>query len=81
MGSVYDGKRFSRKALHNSVDKFSKERSKVADDSQLGAEVTEITVNTSILRVRSTGKAMGQVYQCRWRGYVEKYMFFPRFEY
>jgi hypothetical protein len=36
---VYDGKRLSYKAVHNWVEKFSQERSKVADDARPDAEV------------------------------------------
>jgi hypothetical protein len=47
---VYGGKFLSRKAVHKRAEKFSRRRSKVADDDG----------------VRRTGKAMGQVYQCWW---------------
>jgi hypothetical protein len=63
MFPVYGGKCLSRKAVHNWVDKFSQGRSEVTDDSRPGAAVAE----TTIKRLRRTGKAMGHVYQCRWR--------------
>jgi hypothetical protein len=44
MFSVYGGKCLSRKAAHNWAQKFSRERSKVADDAQPGVEVAETTV-------------------------------------
>jgi hypothetical protein len=49
---VYDGKCLSRKAVHNLVEKFSQERSKIADDSLLSRPV-EIAreANISVLRV------------------------------
>jgi hypothetical protein len=62
------GKYLSRKALHNWVEKFSQGRSKVADDARLSAEVAETTVKRLLCcGFRRTGKAIGQVYQCRWR--------------
>jgi hypothetical protein len=39
MFPVYGGKCLSRKELHNSVEKSSQGRSKVADDARPGAEV------------------------------------------
>jgi hypothetical protein len=42
-----------------------------------GTEVAETTVKRLLYGwFRRTGKAMGQVYQCWWRGYVEKLFFF-----
>jgi hypothetical protein len=57
----------SRKVAHNLVEKFSQERSKIAD-AEPGTEVAETTVR-KLLRCgfRHTAKAMGQVYQCWWR--------------
>jgi hypothetical protein len=81
MFPVYGGKCLSRKAVHSWVEKLSQGRSKVTDDARPGAEVAETTVMTSMLRVSSTGKAMGQVYQCWWRICRETNVFFPRFEY
>jgi hypothetical protein len=68
MFPLYSGKCLLRTAAHNWVEKFSQERSKVADDARPGAEVAETTVKR-LLRCgfRRTGKAMGQVYQCWWR--------------
>jgi hypothetical protein len=64
---VYGGKCFSRKAIHNWVDKFSQERSKVANDARPNAEVAETTVKRLLCcGFRCTGKAMGQEYQCWW---------------
>jgi transposase len=40
---VYGGKCLSRKAVHNWVDKFSQERSKVADDARRGRPVQTAT--------------------------------------
>jgi hypothetical protein len=42
--SVYCGKCLSRKAVHNCVEKFSRGRSKVADDVRPGAEMAQTTV-------------------------------------
>jgi hypothetical protein len=62
---VYGGKCVSRKAVQNRVDKFSPGRSKVADEARSGAEVAETTVKRLLCcGFRSTGKVMGQVYQC-----------------
>jgi hypothetical protein len=63
MFPVYGGKCLSGKAVHNCVEKFSQERSKVADNARQDAELAETTVK----RLRRIGKAMGQVYQCWWR--------------
>jgi hypothetical protein len=65
---VYGGKCFSLKAVHNRVEKFSQGRSKVADDARPSAEVAE-TAEERLLccRFRRTGKAMGHVFQSRWR--------------
>jgi hypothetical protein len=54
---VYGGKWFSRKGVHNWVEKFSEEALKVADDE------TEVRK----WRISTTGKAMGKVCQCWWR--------------
>jgi hypothetical protein len=43
MFPVYGVKVFSREAVHSWVQKFSQWRSKVANDAQLGAEVSETT--------------------------------------
>jgi hypothetical protein len=62
MFAVYGGKCLSRKALHNWVEKFSRERLKFADDARPGAEVAETTVKRLLCRgFRSTGKSMGYV--------------------
>jgi hypothetical protein len=74
---VYGGKCLSRKAVHNWVDEFSLGRSKVADDARPGKEMAEATF---ILWVSTTGKAMGQVYQCWWRN-CRDIDVFSRFEY
>jgi hypothetical protein len=72
----------SRKAVHYCVEKFSKGRSKVADDARPGAEVTETTVKRFLCcGFRRTGKAMRQVYQCSWGICREINVFFSRFEY
>jgi hypothetical protein len=44
MFSVYGGKCFTRKAVHNWVEKFFQGRLIVADDARPGAEVVETTV-------------------------------------
>jgi hypothetical protein len=68
MFPVYGGKCLPRKAVHNEVEKLSQGRSKVADDARPGARVAETTVKRLLcFRFRRTDKAMGQVYQCRWR--------------
>jgi hypothetical protein len=41
---VYCGKCLSRKAFHKWIEKFSKGRSKTADDARPSAEVAETTV-------------------------------------
>jgi hypothetical protein len=77
MFPVYGGKRLSRKAVHNLVEKFYQGRSKVAVDSRRSAEVSETTVK----RLLSVGfDALVK----RWDkcisvggGYVEKYMLSP----
>jgi hypothetical protein len=51
MFPVYDGKCLSCKAVHNSVEKFSQGRWKVADDARSGADVTEDSQKASILWV------------------------------
>jgi hypothetical protein len=62
MFSYYGGKCLSYKAVHNWVKKFSRGRSKVADDSRTGAEVAETTVKRLLCcGFRRTGKAMGRV--------------------
>jgi hypothetical protein len=71
----------SRKAVHHWVEKFSQGRSKVADEARSGAEVAETTVKRLLCcGFRSTGKAMGQVYQCWWMICRERNGF-SRFEY
>jgi hypothetical protein len=68
MLSVYGGKCLSRKTVHNWVEKFSQGRSNVADDGRPFAEVAETTAKRILFSgFRSTGKAMGLVYQCWWR--------------
>jgi hypothetical protein len=58
MFPVYGGKCLSREAVHNLVEKFSQERSKVADDAGPGAEVAEATVKRLLcFGLRRTGKA------------------------
>jgi hypothetical protein len=65
MFPVYGGKCLSCKAVHNWIEKFSKERSKVADDGRPGAEEAEAIVKRlPCCGFRCTGKAIGQVYQC-----------------
>jgi hypothetical protein len=70
---VYDGKCLSRKAVHKWVEKFSQGRSKVTDDDRPGRPVEILKeASGSVKRLlccgfRSTGKEMGQVYQCWWR--------------
>jgi transposase len=60
---AYGGKCLSRKSVHNWVDKFSQERSKVADDERSGAEVVETTVKRLVYSgIRRSRKAIGQVY-------------------
>jgi transposase len=69
MFHVYGEKCLSRKAVHNWAKKFSRSRSKVADDARSGAEVAETTDKRLLCcGFRRTGKAMGQVYQCWWYG-------------
>jgi hypothetical protein len=77
---VYGGKCLLRKAFHNWIEKLSQGRSKVADYSR-SSEVAETTVKR-LLRCwfRRTGKAMGQVYQCRRKIYQEINVF-SGFEY
>jgi hypothetical protein len=56
---VYDGKCLSRKAVHNRVEKFSLERSKLAGDALSGAEVAQTRVKRLLCcRSRRAGKAM-----------------------
>jgi hypothetical protein len=63
--SVYIGKCLLRKAVHNCVEKFPQGRSKVADDARPGAEMAQTAVKRLLYcGFRSTGKAMGQLYQC-----------------
>jgi hypothetical protein len=77
---VYRGKCLSHKTVHNWVEKFSQGRSKAADDARPGAEVAQTTVKRLLwCGFRRTGKAMGQVYQCRWRICRER-KGFSRFE-
>jgi hypothetical protein len=78
---LYGGKCLSSKAVHNSVDKFSQRRSKVADDARPGAEVAQTTVKKLLCcGFRRTDKAIGQVYQCWWR-ICREINVFLRFEY
>jgi hypothetical protein len=66
--NVSCGKYLPRKAIHNWVEKFSQRLSKAADDARPDAEVAETTVKRLLCcGFRRTGKAMGQVYQCRRR--------------
>jgi hypothetical protein len=81
MFPVYGGKCLSRKAVHNWVEKFCEERSKVADDARPGVEVDETTITILLCcGFQRTGKAMGQVYQCWWR-ICREINVFPRFKY
>jgi hypothetical protein len=81
MFSVYGGKCLSRKALHNWVEKFSQGRSKNADYVRPDAEMAVTAVkNLPYCGFRSTGKAMGQMYQCWWR-ICREINFFFSFEY
>jgi hypothetical protein len=81
MFPFYSGKCWSRKAVHNCVEKLSQRRSKVADDARPGAEVAEPTAKTFLCcGFRRTGKAMGQVYQSWWSICLEINVF-SRFEY
>jgi hypothetical protein len=73
---VYGGKYFSRKAVHNWVEKFSQGPSKVTDDARPSMEVAEI-------RVKNFYAADYNALVKRWDmcinvggGCVEKYMFF-----
>jgi transposase len=50
MFAVYGRKCFSRKAVHNWVEKFSQGRSKVADDARPGRPV-ETTTEATVQRV------------------------------
>jgi hypothetical protein len=60
VGSVCSTKGFTTRS-----GKFSRGRSKVADDARLDAEVAETTDKRLLCRgFRHTGKAMRQVYQC-----------------
>jgi hypothetical protein len=77
MFGVYCRKCFSRKAVHNRVEKFLG-LSKVEDDARTGAEVAETTVKRLLFcGFRRTGKATGQVYQCWWRICREINVLFP----
>jgi hypothetical protein len=77
MFPVYGEKRFSCKAVHNLVEKFSRKRSKVADDARPGAELAHTTA-------KDFYAAGCDALLKRWDkcinvggGYVEKCMFFP----
>jgi hypothetical protein len=79
------GSFWSRKAIHNWVGKFSRGRSKVAENARNGRSVEiaiEATVpRTTVKRVlycgfRRTGKANGKVYQCWWKICRERNVFF-----
>jgi hypothetical protein len=73
MFPVYDGKCLSRKALLLWWQMFSWWRR----GWNGGAEVAETTVKRLLCcRFRSTGKVMGQVYQCWWRMCREIIVFF-----
>jgi hypothetical protein len=81
---IYGWKCLSRKAVRNSVEKFSQGRSKIADDARRGRSVEVATESTTIKRLlccgfRRFGKAMRQVHRS-WRIYREINVF-PRFEY
>jgi hypothetical protein len=68
MFPVYGGKCLSRKAVHNWIENFSQERSKIADDAGPGVEVAETTVKRLLCcGFRRTGKSREQVCQCLWR--------------
>jgi hypothetical protein len=78
---VYGGKCLSRKVVDNWVEKFSQGLSKVADDAQPGGEVAETTA-------KDFYAAGFDALIMRWDnciivggGYVEKYVFFSKFEY
>jgi hypothetical protein len=77
--SVYGGKCFSRKAVHNWVKKFSEGHSKVADDETEVRKLLRQQSKTPLCcGFRRTGKAMGQVYRCWWRTCREiNVLFFP----
>lgn len=64
----------SLKAGHYWVEKFSKGRSKIADDTQPDAEVAEIKVERLLFcEFLRTGKEVGQVYKCWWKIRREKF--------
>jgi hypothetical protein len=68
MFPVYGEKCSWRKVVHNWVEKFPQERSKLADDARPGDEVAETTDKRLLCcGFRRTGKVMGQVYKCWWR--------------
>jgi hypothetical protein len=54
MFPVYGGKCLSRKVVHNWVEKFSQERSKVADDARPGRPV-QIATEADVQRVEVFG--------------------------
>jgi hypothetical protein len=56
MFPVYGGKCLSRKAVHKRVEKFSQERSKVADDNSPGRPV-EIATEATVQRVEELIRA------------------------
>jgi hypothetical protein len=63
---VYDGKCFSRKAVHSLVEKFSQGRSKMANDTRPSAKVTKTTIKRLLCcGFRSIGKVMGRRRICR----------------
>jgi hypothetical protein len=73
---VYGGKCLSRKAVHNWVADVSLMTKKL----NRRRKVAETTAKRFLrCGFRSTGKAMGQVYQCWWRICRERNVFF-RFE-
>jgi hypothetical protein len=68
MFSVYGGKCSSHKAVHNWVEKFSPGRSKVAEvEMELRKCLGQQSKRLLCSGFRRSDKAMGQVYQCRWR--------------
>jgi hypothetical protein len=74
MFPVYGWKRLSLKAVHNCVERFSEERSKVADDARPGVEVAEATVkNFSAAGVDASVKKLEKCNSVG-KGYVEKYV-------
>jgi transposase len=56
MFPIFGGKCLSRKAVHNWVDTFSQERSKVADDARQGRPL-EIATEATVQRVEELIRA------------------------